>query len=62
LISDLRLPGRPGTDLIAEAGNNTSVLLITAYASVSSAMEAMRMGAADYLAKCQDPRDYIRAF
>src|SRR5690625_1500493 len=45
IISDLRLPGAPGTDLIKLAGD-VPVLIMTSYASLRSAGECMRMGAA----------------
>ena len=50
IITDLRLPGAPGTDLIQPAGE-CPVLVMTSYATVKSAVEAMKMGAADYVAK-----------
>ena len=50
IISDLRLPGAQGTDLIEHAGT-TPVLIMTSYASMRSAIDAMKMGAAEYIAK-----------
>ncbi len=50
IISDLRLPGRPGTDLI-ELASGIPVLIMTSYASMKSAVEAMKQGAVDYIAK-----------
>ncbi|MFP8966666.1 sigma-54-dependent transcriptional regulator [Pokkaliibacter sp. CJK22405] len=50
VISDLRLPGRPGTDLIREV-KHCPVLIMTSYASLRSAVDAMREGAVDYIAK-----------
>jgi DNA-binding NtrC family response regulator len=50
IISDLRLPGAPGTDLIPHAGD-VPVLIMTSYASMRSAVDAMKMGAVDYIAK-----------
>jgi len=50
IISDLRLPGAPGTDLIAQA-KETPVLIMTSYASMKSAVEVMKLGATDYIAK-----------
>jgi DNA-binding NtrC family response regulator len=50
VITDLRLPGGAGTDLIAPAGD-TPVLVMTSYATVKSAVEAMKLGATDYVAK-----------
>lgn len=59
IISDLRLPGAPGTDLIT-AAKNTPVLIMTSYASMRSAVDAMKMGAVDYIAKPFDHEDMIR--
>lgn len=50
IIADLRLPGSPGTEVIARSGG-TPVLIMTSYASVKSAVESMRRGAVDYIAK-----------
>ncbi|SEN47456.1 sigma-54-dependent transcriptional regulator [Halomonas caseinilytica] len=50
VISDLRLPGEPGTDLIHLAAP-IPVLIMTSYASMRSAVEALKLGAVDYVAK-----------
>ncbi len=50
ILSDLRLPGAPGTDVIAKAPG-VPVLIMTSYATVRSAVEAMKLGAVDYVAK-----------
>ncbi len=50
IISDLRLPGDEGTAMINLA-DEIPVLIMTSYASVESAVEAMKKGAADYIAK-----------
>lgn len=50
IIADLRLPGAPGTDIIAP-GAPVPVLIMTSYGSVKSAVEAMKLGAADYITK-----------
>ena len=60
VISDLRLPGAPGTDLIKKAGD-VPVLIMTSYASLRSAVDSMRMGAVDYIAKPFDHADMINA-
>ena len=60
IISDLRLPGAPGTDLIQRAAN-VPVLIMTSYASLRSAVDSMRMGAVDYIAKPFDHNDMITA-
>jgi DNA-binding NtrC family response regulator len=54
IITDLRLPGPVGTDIIQMA-SDVPVVVMTSYASVSSAVEAMKLGAADYIVK---PFDY----
>lgn len=60
IISDLRLPGEPGTDLIKPAGD-TPVLIMTSYASLRSAVDSMKMGAVDYIAKPFDHGDMLSA-
>src|SRR5689334_17811013 len=53
-LVDLRLGTASGLDLIPELLSRspwTRVVVITAYASVDTAVEAMRRGASDYLAK-----------
>ena len=49
VISDLRLPGAPGTDLIK--ATKTPVLIMTSYSSMRSAIDSMKMGAVDYISK-----------
>lgn len=50
IISDVRLPGDPGTAIIDIAAP-TPVLIMTSYASIRSAVDAMKLGAIDYIAK-----------
>ena len=54
IITDLRLPGPIGTDII-QIAPRVPVLVMTSYASVDSAVDAMKLGAVDYIAK---PFDY----
>ncbi|PCJ25584.1 MAG: response regulator [SAR86 cluster bacterium] len=49
ILSDLRLPGAPGTDLIK--ATHTPVLIMTSYSSIRSAIDSMKLGAVDYIAK-----------
>ncbi|WP_420599133.1 sigma-54-dependent transcriptional regulator [Neptuniibacter sp.] len=58
IISDLRLPGAPGTDLIGLA-RSVPVLIMTSYASLRSAVDAMKLGAVDYIAKPFDHEEMI---
>ena len=54
LITDLRLPGMSGLELIQRARDLDDLmgtLLVTAFASVESAVEALRLGVQDYLMK-----------
>ncbi|HJN94390.1 MAG TPA: response regulator, partial [Gammaproteobacteria bacterium] len=57
IISDLRLPGAPGTDLIK--ATNTPVLIMTSYSSIRSAIDSMKMGAVDYIAKPFEHKEII---
>ena len=57
IISDLRLPGAPGTDLIK--ATNTPVLIMTSYSSIRSAIDSMKMGAVDYIAKPFEHQELI---
>ncbi len=54
VICDLRLPGMNGVELldhVAEANPETVFIIMTGYASVQSAVEAMKKGAYDYVVK-----------
>jgi DNA-binding NtrC family response regulator len=50
IISDIRLPGAPGTEVIQPAAP-TPVVIMTSFSGVESAVEAMRLGAVDYISK-----------
>jgi two-component system response regulator AtoC len=56
-LLDVNLPEGLGTDLLKEGvfPAHTGVIVMTAEAGVSGAVEAMRLGAVDYLAKPFDP-------
>jgi len=54
LITDVRMPGMEGTELlkaVADRQWDTSVIMITGYGTVESAVQAMRLGAYDYIRK-----------
>ncbi|HEY3490443.1 MAG TPA: sigma-54 dependent transcriptional regulator [Candidatus Deferrimicrobiaceae bacterium] len=54
VLTDLRMPGLTGMDVIgklAADSNGVPVVVMTAYGSVESAVEAVRAGASDFLMK-----------
>lgn len=60
IISDLRLPGAPGTELINRAPG-IPVLIMTSYASLRSAVDSMKLGAVEYIAKPFDHDEMLAA-
>lgn len=62
VLLDLKMPSADGLDLLTkmkEINSQTQVVVITGYGGLESAMEAMRLGAFDYITKPFD-LDYIR--
>jgi len=62
VITDLRLPDSTGLDLIRgvnELETDTPVILMTSYSSVESAIEALRLGAVDYMIKPFDNSEFL---
>jgi len=54
MITDLFMPGKSGLELLEETKNispSTQCIMITAYGSVETAVDAMKSGAYDYLTK-----------
>jgi DNA-binding NtrC family response regulator len=54
VLSDVNMPGKSGIELVGELRRvrpETPVVLMTAFASVAAAVEAMRAGAHDYITK-----------
>lgn len=54
LIADIRMPGMNGVDLVRHAlqqDPELMVLMLTAYPTVDTAVETMKLGASDYLTK-----------
>ena len=58
VVADLRLPGELGTTLI-DVCRTTPVLVMTSYATVRAAVEAMQKGAADFVAKPFDHDEFL---
>lgn len=62
LIADVRMPGIGGVDLLRlgrEKDPDLAVLMITAFPNVDTAVECMKLGAADYLSKPFLPDDLL---
>ncbi len=58
VLVDIKMPGMDGMELqrhIKKIDNTIIVIIITAYATVDTAVEAMKEGAYDYLSKPVDP-------
>ena len=62
VLSDIRMPGADGMAVLREAQRvqpETEVILMTAFATVQDAVEAMKQGAYDYLQKPFDPDEAL---
>ncbi len=58
IIVDLKMPGMDGITLqkrVREIDPNAAIVILTAYASVETAVEALKLGAFDYVTKPVDP-------
>ncbi len=58
VISDLKMPGMSGVDLLREVRQRhpeVVVILLTAFGTVETAVEAMKLGAYDYVTKPVNP-------
>ncbi len=54
VISDVKMPGIDGIDVlkaVKDVSSETVVIMITAYATAETAVEAMKLGASDYVIK-----------
>ena len=63
VLTDLRMKGIQGIELLAEIKRSfpdTNVILMTAFGSVETALEAMKQGASDYLMKPVKNDDLLR--
>ena len=63
ILSDLRLPDRDGIYLLSWLRNcscHTPFIIMTGYAEIQSAVEAMKQGASDYIAKPIQPDELLK--
>ena len=63
ILSDLRLPDHDGTDLLrwlAEKQLPIPLIIMTGYADIQSAVQAMKLGARDYVAKPVNPDELLK--
>ena len=64
-VVDLNMPGKSGLELVKhliELDDNTRIVVLTGYASITTAVEAMKLGATHYLAKPADTDEVVAAF
>lgn len=64
VVTDINMPGRSGFELLDDVKRTrpeSAVLMVTAYADLNSAVEALRRGADDYIVKPIKPDLIIRA-
>lgn len=65
VLLDLNLDGESGLQLLTQILNiapNTQVIMLTGYASIATAVEAIKKGAKDYLCKPATANDVLAAF
>lgn len=63
ILSDLRLPDQDGIFLLSwmkEHGYHTPLIIMTGYADIQSAVQAMKHGASDYVSKPVQPDELLK--
>jgi two-component system response regulator RegA len=64
-VVDLRMPGRSGLDLVRDLRQlnaATQVLVLSGFGSIATAIDAIRLGAVNFLPKPADADDILAAF
>lgn len=64
-VLDLKMPGKSGLELlvsIKERSPETEVVVLTGYGSIANAVDAMKLGAANYVTKPADAVQILAAF
>ena len=65
VVLDLKMPGDSGLALvqrIKQLDSHTRIVILTGYASVATAVEAIKLGATHYLTKPADADEILQAF
>lgn len=63
ILSDLRLPDQDGIHLLAWLRNQsctTPFIIMTSYAEIQTAVQAIKQGASDYIAKPVQPDELLK--
>ena len=64
-VLDLRMPGKPGLTLLQTLKSispDTKYLILSGFGSISTAIDAIRLGATNFLPKPADADDILNAF
>ncbi|MEM9381873.1 MAG: response regulator [Planctomycetota bacterium] len=64
-VIDLRMPGKGGMELLRELNRvdaGTRALILTGYGAIATAVEAVRLGAVNFIPKPADADDVVAAF
>ncbi len=64
-VVDLKMPGKSGLEVVRDLrkiDSATMVLVLTGYGSIATAVDAVKLGASNYLPKPADVDDIISAF
>lgn len=65
VLVDLRMPGKSGLDVVKEMrdiDSSMTVMMLTGYGSIPTAISAMKMGADEYLSKPADADQILAAY
>ena len=64
-VVDLRMPGMPGLEFVQALKTkapNAKIVVLTGFGSIATALDAVRMGAQNYLTKPADTDEILAAF
>ena len=65
VVLDLKMPGESGLSLVQKLkalDDHTRIVVLTGYASITTAVEAIKLGAIHYLTKPADADEIVQAF